>query len=153
MIPFLRLVQLILGSSGDHFLLMLQIVQKHVQKIHDLGLLTDEGQHIHPEGILQLGVLIELVQYHVGVGVLAQLDHHPHALSVGLIPYVRDPVHLFQLHQLRDLYDQIRLVHHIGKFCGYDLAFSVGQGLYIRYGPDNDLSPARPIGLLTASCT
>ena len=59
--PFFRLIQIVLCSAGDHILLMLKIVGKHFQEIHDAGLIVHQSQHNHAEGILQLGVPEQLI--------------------------------------------------------------------------------------------
>ena len=47
MISFLSLVQIIFGSSGNHILLMFQVISQHIQQIHDLRLIVDQRQHDH----------------------------------------------------------------------------------------------------------
>ena len=130
---------------------MLYIVLQHVQEIHYLGFLIHQGYHDDAEGILKLGMFIKLVQYHIRIGILTQLDHHPDALSVGLITYIRNPVYFLQLHQFSYLDDQVCLIYHVRQLCGNDLALSVGQCLYICHSPDYDLAPSRPVGLGTSS--
>ena len=116
MISLFRLVQIILGPPGDYFFLMGQIISQHIQKVHHLWLVIYQSQHDHSEGILQLGMFVQLVQNHIGIGIPAQFNHHPNAFPVGFVPDIYDPIHFLQLYQFRDLYNQIGLVHHIGQF-------------------------------------
>ena len=64
---------------------MLQVVVQHIQKIHYPWHVIHQRQHDHAEGILQLGVLVQLVQKNIGVHVFTKLDHHPHAFPAGLV--------------------------------------------------------------------
>ena len=93
MVSLLSLVQIIFRSSGDYILLVLEIIGEHIQNIHDLRLLVYQSQHNDAECILELGMLVQLIQDHIGIGVLAQFNDHPDALSVGLVPDIRDTVY------------------------------------------------------------
>ena len=146
MVSFLGLVQVIAGPSGHHILLMADIVQKHVQKVHDLWLVVDQGQHNNAEGVLKLGMLEELVQYYVGIGVVSEFNDHPHAFPVGFVSQVGNAFDLFILDQFRDLLDQVGLVDQVGKLRHHDPALAVSHGLDIRHSPGNDLAPACPVG-------
>ena len=95
MIPFFRFVQIISRPSGHHFFLMSDIVRQHVKKIHDLRFIIHQRQHDNAEGILKLCMLVQLIQDHVGIGILAQFYHDTHTFTVRLIPKVRDTVNLF----------------------------------------------------------
>ena len=57
----LRSVQLIPGPSRHDLLLVLQIAIQHIQKVHDFRLVVDKSKHDDAEGILELGVLVELI--------------------------------------------------------------------------------------------
>src|SRR4030067_407363 len=48
-------------------------------------LILYDRQELHPEGNLHLGELVEVVQNHLGDGVLLQLDHHPRPVPVALV--------------------------------------------------------------------
>jgi len=49
-----------------------------------------DGQHDDTHGILQLGVLVQLIQDDLGVGILAHVNDDAHSLAVGLIVQVTD---------------------------------------------------------------
>ena len=151
MIPFLRLVEIVFRPSGDHVFLMLQVELEHIQKVQYFRFVIDKRQHDDAEGVLHLGVLVQTVQHHVGIGVAPKLDHHAGPLPVGFVPQIRDAVYFFLLMELCDLFDQTGLVHHIRKLRHDDLALSVGKGLDIGHRPHPDLSSAGPVGLFAAS--
>ena len=63
-------------------------------QVEDLRPLVDQRQHDGAEGGLERRVHEQLVQDHLGVGVLLELDHDAHAVAVGLVAQVADPRHL-----------------------------------------------------------
>ena len=130
---------------------MKQVILQHIQKVQDLRLLAYQSQHDNAVGILKLGVLIELIQDHVGVGVLAELDVDPHTLAAGLVADVGDAVDTFFFYQLGNLLDEPGLIDHIGKLGNHDVALAVAHGLDVRHGTHADLAAACPVGFLDAS--
>ena len=78
-----RLVQVVAGAPGDHVLLMLQVVVDHLPQVQDAGLAVHQGQHVDPEGLLHLRVLVQVIEDHLGIDVLLQLDDDAHAVAVG----------------------------------------------------------------------
>ena len=147
MIALLRLVEVVPGPAGDHVLLVAQVVHEHIQEVHDLGLVVDQGQHGDAEGILHLGVLEQAVEDDIGIGVVAQFDDDPHALAVGFVAQVRDAVDPLGLDQLRDLLDQVGLVDQIGELRDDDPVLAALHGFDVRHGAGDDLAPAGPVGL------
>ena len=67
---------------------------------------VDQRDHVHAEGGLELGVLVELVEDDLRDGVALQLDHEPDARLVGLVAQVRDLLQPAVLHLLDDLLHQ-----------------------------------------------
>jgi len=62
----------------------------------------------------------ELVQHDLGIGVLLEHHHHAHALAVRLVAQVGDALNLSAADEVRDLLDQVRLVHLVGQFADDD---------------------------------
>ena len=147
MVAFLRLVEVISCPAGDDILLVVEVIGQHLQQVHDLGLVVDQGQHGDAEGILHLGVLEEPVQDDIGIGVVPQLDDDPHTFPVGLIPQVGDALDLLVLDELRDLLDQVGFIDQIGEFCDDDAVFAVVHRLYVRHGAGDHLAFSGHIGL------
>ena len=112
-ISLLRLVQVVLRPSGDHFLLMLQVVGQHFLQVQDFGLVADERNHVDTKGVLHLRVLEELVQDDICVRIVPQLDDNPHAFPVRLIAQVRDALDALVLDEVRNRADQVRLVDKV----------------------------------------
>ena len=117
--PFLRLVQLILGSTDDDVFLMLDIVFEDILQAQRPRDPVDQGDHDDAEVGLHLCVLVELVQHHLRDGVFLEFDDETHALPVGLVPdtrYLRD---LLLTGEFGDLLVKLGLVDLIGKL-GHD---------------------------------
>ena len=75
---------------------------------------VDQGQHVAPEGVLQLGVLVEVVQHHPRLRVPLQHDHQPLTRpGGGVVPDVGDTGQLAGVHQLGDLERQVVRVDHV----------------------------------------
>ena len=81
----------------------LDVLVDELAQVEDLRPVVDERQHDRAEGALERRVHEQLVQHDLGVRVLLELDHDPHALAVGLVAQVADPLHPPVLHQVRDL--------------------------------------------------
>ena len=64
------------------------------------------GQHDDTHGILQLGVLIQLIQDDLGVGILAHVNDDAHSLAVGLIVQVTDALDPLFLDQVGNVLNE-----------------------------------------------
>ena len=144
--PLLGLFQVVAGAPADHLVLELHVLGDHLLEGQHLGHLVVDGQHIDAHGVLQLGVAVQLVEHHLGVGVPAQADDDPHPLAVGLVVQVRDAVHPLVLDQLGDVLDQPGLVDHIGDLGDHDLEAAVLLFLNDGPAPEGDLAPAGGVG-------
>ena len=142
----LRLFQVIAGPPADHLVLELDVLGDHLLEGQHLGDLVVDGDHDDADGVLQLGVAVELVEHHLGVGVPAQPDDDPHSLAVGLVVQVGDAVHPLVLDQLGDVLDQPGLVDHIGDLGHHDLEAAVLLFLDDGAAPQGDLAAAGGVG-------
>ena len=77
-------------------------------------------------------MLIEVVKYYLGNGVLFQLDNDTHTVAVGFLADIRNALDFFVLDKVSHTLDKIRLVDLIGYFC-YDYARSrlVAAGVFL----------------------
>ena len=100
--PLLGLAQIVAGAADDDLLLEGDVLVQDVAQGEDLGLGLaaglHQGQHIDGEGGLELGLCKQAVEHHLGIGVPLELDDHPHAVAVGLIPDVGDALQPLVLH-------------------------------------------------------
>ena len=141
------LVQVVLGAAGDNVLLVLDIPVQHIAQGKDLGLTMHQRQHDHAEGILQLGVLVQVVEHHLGLHIALKIDDHAHAVAVRFVADIADAVQALFMHKLGNLFYQLGLVYAIGNF-GYDDAVAaIGQRFHLGFGAHNDAAAAGMIGL------
>ena len=148
---FLRLVQVILCSSGDDLFLVLNVIFQHIKKIQNFRLIVHKGKHDNTKGILKLRMLIKLIQYDIRICVTTEINHNSHSLTVGMIIDTRDSVDFLIAHKLGDFLYQPRLIHHIRKFCDDNLTLAVWQSLDIGNCADTDLSASGPVGIFNSA--
>ena len=91
-------------------------------------------------------MLVKQIQDYVGIGVSSEFNDNTGSFSVGFIPQIGNSVNFLLFMQLRDLFDQTGLVHHVGKLSYDNLALTIGKCLNIGYRAHPDLSPAGTIG-------
>ena len=121
------------------------VVLEHRLERQRLGLAVDQREHVHVERGLQRGVLEQVVQHLVRVGVALDLDVHPHPVAVGLVAQVGDAVDPLVLDEIGDLLEQGRLVHLVRQL-GDDDRHPVAADLLERdLGPHHD--PAAAVGV------
>ena len=110
-----RLAQIEDRAPGDHLPAVPHESLDHLLQRQQAGLGIDQSDEIDAEHALHLGVPVEVVQHHVGHRAPAQLDHHAHAVLVGLVAQLGDALYPLLLDQLRDLLQQARLVDLVGQ--------------------------------------
>jgi hypothetical protein len=135
--PLLGLAQVVDRAPDDDLAAVFQEHHEGVLQAEQPRPPLDDRQHVHPERLLHRGVLVELVEEHLGDGVPLELDHDPHALAVGLVTQVGDAVELALVHELGNALDQARLVHLEGDLRDDDrraaalvVGFDRGPGAY-----------------------
>ncbi len=109
--PLLGLAQLVARATHDDVLLVLDVVEEHLLEGEGPRHVVDQREHVDAEAGLELRVLVELVENDLGDRVVLQLDDDSHTLAVRLVSQVRDLSELLLTHEIRDLHDQLRLVH------------------------------------------
>ena len=151
----LCLIKIILCSSTNYILLMLQIVLQHLFQIQNLrfhtSMIWNKRKHDHTKSILQLCMLVKQIQDHVGIGILTKINTDSHTLTAGMVVQVCDPVDLFVTDKLCDLLDQTCLVYKVRKLGNYDTGFTVWQSLDIRHRTDTDLATSGTVSFLDSS--
>ena len=79
---------------------------------------VDQRDHVHAEGRLHRGVLVELVEHHLRQRAALELDDQAHAVAVGLVAQVADVRDLLVVDEVGDLRDQAvvaALLHGVGQ--------------------------------------
>jgi hypothetical protein len=128
MAAFARLAQLEHRAPGDHLAAVLQEDTDQVLQVAQPGLAVDQRHHVDAEGVLQLRLLVQVVQHHLGHFAALELDHQAHAGLVGLVLDVADAFDLLLVHQLGDALLQRLLVDLVGQLVDDDgLALALGR--------------------------
>ncbi|MNX79391.1 hypothetical protein D3C86_1110200 [compost metagenome] len=116
----------------------------------DLGLAVDQGEHDDAEGGLELGLLVEVVEHHLGVGVALELDDHADAVAIALVAQIRDAVELLVLDQVGDLLDEGIGAHLVGQLGDDDRVLVALDLLDLGDGAQGDGAAAGGVGLVDA---
>ena len=101
-------------APGDDLLAEVDEGRDDVPKIHHLRPAAAQRQHVHAEAGLQRRVAVELVEHHLGHGAAPELDDDAHAVAVGFVAQVGDPLDAALVHQGGDALDHPRLVDLVG---------------------------------------
>ncbi len=107
-------------AARDHFAAMTQERIDHLLEVEQPGLTVNDGNHVDAETVLQLGIFVQLVKYHIGVLAALQLDHRAHPGLVRFVADFGDAFQTFLAHHLADLDQQVGLVHLVGQLVDDD---------------------------------
>ena len=119
--------------------------------MHRLRLAVDQRHHVDAEGVLQLGLLVQVVEHHLGHLAALELDHQPHARLVALVLDVADALDLLLVHQLGHALLQRLLVDLVGQLVDDDrLALAAVDVLEVALGAHHDLAAAGAVAVLDA---
>ena len=67
------------GAPCDHLAAVLQKDLDQVFQVAQLGLAINQGHHVHAEGVLQLGLLVQVVEHHLRHLAALEFNHQAHA--------------------------------------------------------------------------
>ena len=98
-----RLAQFELGAPADHFDAVIDEELDAVEQPEFARLAVDDGQHDDAEADLQLRVLIEVVEHHLGLLAALQFEHDAHAVAIALVANIADAFDLLFVDQRRCL--------------------------------------------------
>ena len=142
-----RLAQLVAGAADDDLAAVADEVGQHLLEGEDARTLVDDGEQDDAERRLQRGVLVQVVEHDLFVGIALELDDDAHALAVGLVAQVRDAVDLLVPGELGDLLDQPGLVHLVGQLVDDDGALAARQILEGGVAADDDPTATGLVGV------
>ncbi len=108
---FARAPQLEARAAHDHFAPVDEEEFEELLEIEDARLAVDQRDHVHPEAVLQLCELEQVVLDDLRHLAALQLDHHAHAGLVRLVAQVGNALEFLLADELADPDEQIRLVH------------------------------------------
>src|SRR5581483_712159 len=146
---FLRLTQLKGRAAHDDFAAVVDEGGQDLFEVQDLRPVVDQGQHDDPEGRLELGVLVKVVQHDQGDLAALELNDDPDAVAIRFVAQVRDAFGPPVLDELGDFLDQVGLVDLIGNL-GDDQPLAIGPlvALDVDLRPQGQQTPARFVSLL-----
>ena len=151
MAPVARLAQRKHGAAGHHFA---AVFQKHLNQdfqVAQLGLAVNQGHHVDAKGVLQLRLLVQVVEHHLGHFATLELNHHPHARLVGLVLNVANALNLFLVHQLGNALEQALFVHLVGDFVDDDrLALAFVNVFKVALGAHHHTAAASAVAVFDA---
>ena len=98
----LRFAQVVLRPAPDHIDAMVNEQLQRVSQRQRARLAVDDGQHDHPERLLELRMLVEIVQNHFRLLAALELNDNAHAIAVRFVADVGDALDFLVLHQFRD---------------------------------------------------
>ena len=145
----LRFLQVVLGTTDGHVMTVLHEVLHAFLQGKQTGTSLYQSNAVHGEGALQGRHLEQLVQNHVGVGILLHVDDDTHTLTTRLVVGVRDTLELTFLHQVGDILNELCFVHAIRNLSDDNLVMSL-MTLDFGLGTHHDSSPTRFIGIFHA---
>jgi hypothetical protein len=130
---------------------VLDVEGDHLVQAQRAGHIVDDGQHVDTEGRLELGVLVEVVEHHLGHRITFECDHDAHTDAVrGFVVDGRDSTDFAVLGQLSDRLDEVVRVHLVGQFGdGQDGAPAVVL-LHGDHGPHPDRATTGAVGVIDA---
>ena len=104
-----RLAQFVLGPPPHHFDPVIDEVLEHVDQPEFARLPVDDREHDDAEPDLQLRVLVQVVENHLGLLAALQFEDDPHAVAIALVANVADAFQLLLVDQRARRFDQPRL--------------------------------------------
>ena len=137
------LVQQELRPAGDHFDLVGHVVGQDLGQVQRAGHPVDEGHRIDAERRLHRGLLEQVVQHHVGVGVTLEPDDQAGLASRRVVLGLGDPVEVAGTHQVLDLLRHRRDRGLVGHLRDDDACLAGPTLLDLGHGPQLDGTPAR----------
>ena len=118
----LSLPQIVLGTTGQHFHLEVQIFIQNLTQGQNTRLLLviHQRQQNNTKGTLQRSLLKEIIQHHLGICILLQFDNDTHTVTIGFVTQVRNTLQTLCAYLLRDVLDQLALIDLIRQLANDD---------------------------------
>jgi hypothetical protein len=144
-----RLAEEECGAAADDFDAVLEEGADGGVEREFLGLIVVHSQEYHGEGLLHLGVLVELVEDDLVLGAALEADDDPHAVAVGLVAELvaGDVGDGAVVDQLGDALDELGLVDLVGDLGDDDGLASAGDVLDGALGAHDEAATAGLVGV------
>ena len=130
------------GAADNDIFLMIDVTIQHFTNVQNLRLTVHKSQHNYAEGVLHLGIFIQIVQHNVCCRIFLHFNHNAHThILVGLVTQVGNAFQPFFVHQLCDFFNELCFVYLIRKL-GNDNALAVAVVFNFCLGTNNYLAAA-----------
>ena len=134
------------GAPCHHLATVRQENGQQVFQVAQTRLTINQRHHVHSEGVLQLGLFIEIVQHHFGHCATFQFNDQAHTGFVRLVLDVADVFDLLFVNQLGHALLQGLFVHLVGQFVNDDgLALAFVDVLEVAFGPHDHAAASSAI--------
>src|SRR5206468_12589681 len=148
---FSRLAQHEHGSAWYDLAAMLEEDLDQVLQVAQLRLVVDQRHHVDAEGVLQLRLLVQVVQHHLGHFAALQFDDDAHARLVGLVLDVADAFELLLVNQLGHALEQVLLIYLVRDLVDDDrLALATVDVFEVALRTHHDLAAAGTVAVAHA---
>ena len=148
---FVGLAQPVGGAPDDDIELVRDVVADHLVEAQRARHPVDDRQHVGAEAGLQLGVLVEVVQHHLGHRVALDLDDDPQADAVaGLVLDVGDAGEPAVADLLGDRRDEVVVVDLIRQLGDDDRGAAARILFYLNDSAHPDRSAAGGVRVVDA---
>ena len=145
---FVGLAQPVGGAPDDDVELVLDVVADHLVEAQRARHPVDDRQHVGAEAGLQLGVLVEVVQHHLGHRVALDLDDDAHADPVAaLVLDVGDAGEPAVADLLGDRGDEVVVVDLIGQLGDDHRGPAARIFFYLNHSAHPDRTAAGLVGI------
>ena len=134
------------GAPCHHLATVRQENGQQVFQVAQTRLTINQRHHVHSEGVLQLGLFIEIVQHYFGHRATFQFNDQAHTGFVRLVLNVADVFDLLFVNQLGHALLQGLFVHLVGQFVNDDgLALAFVDVLEVAFGPHDHAAASSAI--------
>ena len=151
MAAFASLAQREYGAACHHFAAMRQENRDQVFQVAQFGLAINQRHHVDAEGVLQLGLFVQVVQHHFRHFAALEFDDQAHAGFVALVLNVADAFDFFLMNQFGHALLERLFVDLIGELIDDDgLALAFVDILKMAFGAHHHLAAPRAVAVLDA---
>ena len=136
--------------SGGDLKLEVHVCLQHRLQPHGLRPAAADCQHVHTEGILQSGLLVQKVHEIFRIRILAKLYDDTDPFLGGLIGYIHNVLRLLCLRQpghIGKKFGDIHTDHGVWNFCDDHIGLSTLEPFKFHLAPNLDLSHTGLINL------
>src|SRR5690606_6282230 len=145
--PFHRLAQIEARAADDDVAAVIDEVVERLLEREQLRPSVDDRDHVHAEGGLQLGELVEVVEDHLPGRVALDLDPDPPVRAVAVVLDVGNALAPLVADERGDALDQADFVALVGDLGDDDRLAALGVFFDLTARAQGDAAAPRRVGL------